>query len=187
VEAKSALDTWFRDGSVNKQYCFLGAHGIPDPEGTAIGIGASRNSDEFVSWEELWTWFSHGKLEGGLWLGACKSSDAAAALSPFLSSGPVSIRHFYGYSESISSKEIGQVLLKLLEFTSIDNFPSLDEELALLRKAIPNTKIELYYPARTLAGVNEFVNVDEMYEKIGSTFRELLEKNAGRGHNLFYA
>jgi hypothetical protein len=186
VEAKSALEEWFQDGSDNKQYCFIGAHGIPGPDGTAIGIGASRNSDEFVSWKELWSWFSHGRLEGGLWLGACKSSDAATALSPFLSSGPASIRHIYGFSGEIYPKEIKQVLLKLLEFTSINNRPYLDEELALLRKAIPNTKIELYYPACTLARVHEFVNVDEMPEKIGITFRKLLENEARRVHNLRY-
>jgi hypothetical protein len=180
LEAKSALEAWFQDGSGNKQYCFLGAHGITNPDGTAIGIGASGEPDEFVRWEELWNWYAQWELEGGMWLGVCKSSDAAAALSPFLSSGPVSIRHFYGFSESIYPKEIRQVLLKLLEFTRIESLPYLDEELALLRAAIPGTTIELYYAANTLAGVYEFVNVDEMPEKVGMTFRQLLENNARR-------
>jgi hypothetical protein len=176
-EAKSALEAWFRDGSGNKQYCFLGAHGITDPDGTAIGIGSSGKPDRFVSWEELWNWYSQWELEGGLWLGACKSSEAAAALSPFLRSGPVSIRHFYGFSKSIYPDEIRQVLQKLLEFTRIESLPYLDEELALLRAAIPGTTIELHYAAHTLAGVTEFVNVDEMPEKLGITFRQLLENN----------
>jgi hypothetical protein len=179
LEAKSALEAWLQGGSGNKQYCFLGAHGITDPDGKAIGIGASGKPDEFVRWQELWNWYAQGELEGGLWLGACKSSDAAAALSPFLSNGPVSFRHFYGFSESIYPKEVRQVLLKLLEFTRPEKFPFLDEELDMLRQVIPDTAIELFYAARTVEGSVEFVNVDDMPTKVGMTFRELLENNAG--------
>lgn len=118
MEAKTALERWFQDGAGNKQYCFLGSHGVEGSNGKAIGIGASGAPDEFVSWEELWNWYARWEFEGGLWIGACKSSDAAAALSPFLSSGPVSIPHFYGFSESVYPKEIRQVLLKLIELTS---------------------------------------------------------------------
>jgi hypothetical protein len=182
AEAARAVRTWFQESTGNTQYCFLGTHGITDQAGTAIGIGASGNADEFVAWQELWEWYAHCELEGGLWLGACKSSDAAAALSPFLASKPqLAIPHIYGFAESIYPSEIQQILLKLLEFTRIENPPWLDEELVQLRAAVPGTKIELYYPASTLAGSSEYVNVDEMPEKTGVTFRQLLGQKANRG------
>jgi hypothetical protein len=179
--AAHALQTWFQQSAGNTQYCFLGAHGITDQAGTAIGIGSSGRTGEFVTWQELWDWYAQCELEGGLWLGACKSSDAAAALSPFIAGKPqLAIPHIYGFSESIYPSEIQQILLKLLEFTSIDNPLCLDEELAQLRAAVPGTKIELYYPAATLTGSSEYVSVDEMLEKTGVTFRQLLEQKANR-------
>lgn len=54
--------------------------------------------------------------------------------------------------------------MKLLELTRIE----------------PPPTIELYYAADTVAGVDEFVNVDEMPEKGGVTFRQLIENNARR-------
>jgi hypothetical protein len=60
--------------------------------------------------------------------------------------------------------EVRQVLMKLLELTRIE----------------PPPTIELYYAADTVAGVDEFVNVDEMPEKGGVTFRQLIENNARR-------
>jgi hypothetical protein len=179
--AARALQTWLKESAGNTQYCFLGAHGITDPAGTAIGIGASEDVDESVTWQELWNWFAQGELKGGLWLGACKSSNAAAALSPFLAGNPqLAIPHIYGFAESIYPSEIEQVLVKLLEFSRIENPPLLDEELAQLRAAVPRTRIELYYPASTLTGASEYVNLDEMPEKVGMTFRQLLEQNARR-------
>jgi hypothetical protein len=180
-EARSALAKWFQESAGNAQYCFIGAHGVTESDdGPAIGLGASGVPSEFVHWEELWNWFAQWQLKGGLWLGACKSSDAASALSPFLSSGSMAIPHFYGFSESIYPPEIQQILSTLLEFTGIEYPPYLDEELALLRAALPATKIELYYPAHTLTGTNEFVNVDEMPERTGMTFSQLLEGDAQR-------
>jgi hypothetical protein len=179
-QAEDALQTWFRDSAGNSQYCFIGAHGVLGPTGAAIGIGASGEAGEFVDWQELWNWFAQDKreLRGGLWLGACKSSDAAVSLSPFLTSGlTVAIRYIYGFSDCIYPPEIEQILSKLLEFTGIENPPYLDEELEQLRVAVPNTKIELFYPASTKSGTSEYVNVDDMPEGIGKTFRQLLEDN----------
>jgi hypothetical protein len=176
AQAQKALRTWFEESAGNSQYCFIGAHGITGPAGTAIGIGASEEATEFVEWQELWNWFEEGELTGGLWLGACRSSDAAAALSPFLRGVNTAIPHIYGFSEPIYPAEIEQILLKLLEFTSIDNPPWLDEELAQLRAAAPDTKIELFYPASTMNGTREYMNVDDMPRMINKTFRELLEQ-----------
>lgn len=182
AEAARALQTWFQENVGNTQYCFLGAHGITEGAGAVIGIGASGKAGEFVSWQELWDWYAQGELKGGLWLGACKSSSVAAALSPFLTGTPqLAIPYIYGFGESIYPSEIQQILLKLLEFTRIENPPWLDEELAQLRTAVPGTKIELYYPASTSTGRREYVNVDEMPQKIGATFRRLLEGQARRG------
>lgn len=177
AQAEHALQRWFGDSAGNSQYCFIGAHGIKGETGTAIGIGASDNPGEFVTWGELWKWFVQGHLMGGLWLGACESSDAAVALSPSLTGcvGPA-IPYIYGFSESIHSKEIEKILLKLIEFTRIENFPYLPEELGLIRAAVPGSKIEMFYPACTLSGTKEYVNVDWMLEKTGLTFRELLER-----------
>jgi len=180
-EARSALAKWFQESAGNAQYCFLGTHGVTESDdGPAIGLGALGVPSKFVHWEELWNWFAQWELKGGLWLGACKSSDAASALSPFLSSGSTAIPHVYGFSESIYPPEIQQILSKLLEFTRIEDRPYLDEELTLLRAAVPATKIELYYPAHTLAGANKYVNVDKMPEEVGMTFRQLLEEIAKR-------
>jgi len=129
----------------------------------------------------LWRWFAQGKLIGGLWLGACKSSDAAVALSPFLTGCvQIAIPYICGFSESIYPDEIEGILLKLIEFTGIDNFPFLDEELEQLRAAVQGTKIEMFYPACTLSGTTEYVNVDEMPGKVGLTFRQLLEQKSSR-------
>ncbi len=180
VQAGDALRTWFRDSAGNAQYCFIGAHGVTDSMGVAIGIGASGKATEFVDWQELWNWFAQGDLRGGLWLGACKSSEAAAALSPFLTGVQTAIPHIYGFSDSIYPAEIRQILLKLIGFTSIDNPPWLDEELEQLRAAVPGTKIELFYPASTKSGTREYVNVDDMLERVGLTFRQLLEQKGSR-------
>jgi len=180
VEAKHALQTWFSENGANTQYCFIGAHGIVAPDGRAIGVGVSDKPNEFAEWQELWDWFDLGNLRGGLWLGACNSSDAAAALSPFLNSLHLAIPHIYGFSGSIYPNEIEEILKKLIAFTDIENPPSLPEEPAELRKAVPGTKIELYYPAPTLAGTTEYVNVDEMPEKTGMDFRQLLEQQNSR-------
>jgi hypothetical protein len=181
VQAEDALREWFRGSAGNAQYCFIGAHGVTDSTDVAIGIGASGEAMEFVDWQELWNWFAQGDLKGGLWLGACKTSDAAAALSPFLTSGVrAAIPHIYGFSDSIYPAEIRQILLKLIEFTSIENPPYLDQELEQLRAAVPYTKVELFYPATTKTGTMEYVNVDDMPDKIGMTFRELLESEGLR-------
>jgi hypothetical protein len=177
AQAAHALGKWFRGNAGNCQYCFIGAHGIEATTGTAIGIGASAKADEFVRWKELWEWFAQGELIGGLWLGACKSSDAAVALSPFLTSCVhIAIPYICGFSESICSDEIERILLKLIEFTGIDNLLFLDEELEQLRVALQGTKIEMFYPACTLSGTREYVNVDDMLKKVGLTFRQLLER-----------
>jgi hypothetical protein len=182
VQAEDALRTWSRDSAGNTQYCFIGAHGVEGPAGVAIGIGASGKATEFVDWQELWNWFEQGDLKGGLWLGACKSGDAAAALSPFLTSrARIAIPHIYGFSDPIYPIEIEQILSKLIEFTRINNFPWLDEELGQLRAAVPGTKIELFYPATTKDGTREYVNVDDMPDRVGLTFRQLLERE-GSGH-----
>ncbi len=120
-------------------------------------------------------------VASGLWLGACKSSDAAVALSPFLTSGVrAAIPHIYGFSDSIYPAEILLILLKLIAFTDIDNFPCLDEELEQLRAAVPGTKVELFYPATTRSGTTEYVNVDDIPDKVGMTFRQLLESKGLR-------
>ena len=118
-EAEDALRTWFRDSAGNTQYCFIGAHGIVDSTGTAIGIGASGEATEFVDWKELWKWFAQGELTGGLWLGACRSTDAAVALSPFLTNVQIAIPQIYGFSDSIYPPEILLILLKLIAFSLI--------------------------------------------------------------------
>ena len=182
-EAEDALRTWFRDSAGNTQYCFIGAHGIVDSTGTAIGIGASGEATEFVDWKELWNWFAQGGLTGGLWLGACRSTDAAVALSPFLTNVQIAIPQIYGFSDSIYPPEILLILLKLIAFTDPNNLPYLDEEPNQLLAAVPGTKVELFYPATTKSGTREYVNVDDMPEKIGTTFRQLLErKGSGYGH-----
>jgi hypothetical protein len=86
------------------------------------------------------------------------------------------IPHIYGFSEPIYPAEIQQILSKLIEFTRLDDFLWLDEELAQLRAAVPDTKIELFYPASTKSGPREYMNVDDMPKKINKTFRELLEQ-----------
>ncbi|MGB2602487.1 MAG: hypothetical protein WBC78_02750 [Candidatus Sulfotelmatobacter sp.] len=180
-QAEMALQTWFRDSAGNTQYCFIGAHGIEDPPGTAIGIGASVKAAEFANWQELWNWFARGNLKGGLWLGACMSSDAAVALSPFVENDHPAIPHIYGFSDKIYPPEIMLILLKLIAFTDPNNFPYLDEEIGLLRAAVPTTKVELFDPEITKSGSWEYMNVDDMPKKINMRFRQLLEsKRSGQ-------
>jgi hypothetical protein len=40
--------------------------------------------------------------------------------------------------------------------------------------------VKSFYAAQTLAGANDFVNVDEMPKKVGITFYQLLENEARR-------
>lgn len=181
AQAEHALRTWFRDSERNSQYCFIGAHGVLDATRAAIGIGASGKASEFVKWQELWNWFAEGHLVGGLWLGACKSSDAAVSLSAFLATSvQIAIPYIYGFSDSIYPPEIEKILKKLIAFTDPDNCLWLYEELAEMREVVKDTKIEMYYPAHTLSGTEEYVNVDEMPEKTGVTFRRLLKNQSSR-------
>jgi hypothetical protein len=181
LQAERFAREWFKNNDGNAQYCFVGSHGILDSTGVAIGIGASSSADEYAEWKEIWDWCADGHLIGGLWLGACKSSHAAAALSSVLGHAlRPAIPYIYGFREEIYPyPEIEQILLKLIEFTDTDRIVSLPEELDLLRTAVPGTAIELYYPAALPGGRTEYVSVDLMPKEIGMTFPELLE-NQGR-------
>jgi hypothetical protein len=181
-QAAQALQSWFKNNAGNTQYCFVGTHGILGPD-APIGVGATAEIGGYAEWHEIWDWFSKGDLMGGLWLGACKSSHAAAALSPLLakSAHPV-IPHIYGFKDEIYPyPEIEHILLKLMEFTDTTQSVPLDEELELLRAAVPGTAIELYFPVASPFPTVEYVNVDQMPDKIGMDFRQLLQNQAAVG------
>jgi hypothetical protein len=182
VQAADALQSWLKNNTGNTQYCFIGAHGIEEPD-AAIGVGATGNADEYAEWYEVWDWFSQGDLIGGLWLGACKSSHAASAFSTLLARSKYpAIPHFYGFSDEIYPyPEIEEILMKLIELTGTERVVPLYDELDLLRAAVPGTAIELYYPVSTPLTTPEYVNVDQMVDKIGMNFRQLLENQAAVG------
>ena len=98
-----------------------------------------------------------------------------------LSKTPSAIPYIYGFKDAVYPREIEQILLKLLEFTRTEQVVWLDEELGLLRAAVPGIAIELYYPASTSPQIVEYLNVDQMPARIGMTFRELLEMQARVG------
>ncbi len=79
-EAEIAIRDWL-NGNANAQHCFLGTHGVREEEtGETLGIGATGDPETFALWSDVWRWFDRRPLfEGGLWLGACRSSAAASA------------------------------------------------------------------------------------------------------------
>jgi hypothetical protein len=182
-QASQALKSWFQGSVGNAQFCFIGAHGLRTLRGTTVGIGATGRTGGHASWRELWNWFAREELIGGLWLGACRSSEAAAALSPLLATAVrPAIPYIYGFKDEIyPAPEIEQILLKLIEFTRMDPVVWLDEELKLLRAAVPGTAIELYYPASTSPHRVEYLNVDQLPARMGITFRQLLERQNSVG------
>jgi hypothetical protein len=175
--AAQAVEDWLLTNPSNTQYPFIGAHGIKAPNGKCIGIGASGKQDEFAPWTEVWDWFRKGTVSGGLWLGACRSSEAAVALSPLLATAlRYVIPYIVGFREEIYTPEIERILVQLIRNTDTDKkVVYLDEELAVLRAAVKDTAVELFYPAHTLAGSVEYVNVDDFEEKVGISFRSHLE------------
>jgi len=176
ADAQSAVSEWL-NGNTNAQYCFIGTHGNTDL------IGSSSQAGAFVSWDEVWSWFSPHRLLGGLWLGACKSSSAAEAFSRLLSTQGNVIPYFYGFAEEIYPPEIEAILGSLIEFSDADHLTDLASELNVLRSAVPGTKVELYYPAATRNGAARYVNFDRFEDEVGITFSEFLDRNGSRGTN----
>jgi hypothetical protein len=176
-EAKQAVIEWIKDND-NAQYCFLGSHGLLDDQGALAAIGAANGPGYYASCAEIWEWFSHGCLLGGLWLGACKSSLAAVAFSKLLNTDGNVIPHLFGFSDEIYSHDIEATLRLLIDFSDIDHQSDLADQLTFLRRAIPATKIELYYPAYTLDRSTRYVNVDVFEEEVGVTFSDFLDRNA---------
>jgi hypothetical protein len=176
VAAKEALDNWLTENAGNTQYPFIGGHGVADASGKAIGIGASAAPAESARWTELWEWMARGTVLGGLWLGGCKTGDAAAALTPLMAkTHRMVIPYIVGFAGSIYPKEIEQVLRQLLKNTDTHKIVPLDEELQLIRTAVKGTKVVMYYPANTKERSREYVNVDDFEQRVGITFRKHLE------------
>jgi len=169
-EAREALAKWFLNNS-NSQYLFIGSHGIKDSGNNCIGIGSSFN--DFVPWSELWDWLTKALYPPVLWLGACRSSYAAQAWSPF-PSRPIPVSWIVGFGTDIYPPEIKDILLELMKTTSINRIIYVDQQLDLLRRLIPNTSSELFFPAHTLQGLDEFVNVERFPDKVGIPFSEFL-------------
>ena len=170
-DVKRALAEWFQKSPGNAQYSYVGAHGLITQEGKCVGIGASLNPNEYAKWDEVWTWYTQGELLGGLWLGGCRTSDAATGMTPLLQTAErVSIPYIYGFSDpNVSpSKELKPILLKLIELTRTDDIEWLDDELAILRRTVSNTTVELYYPAFTKAGQRKYVNVNTIEDEVRS-------------------
>lgn len=173
-EAHKAVSRWFHNNP-NSQFLFIGAHGIADENNHSIGLGISR--EDFVSWHELWEWLGTALYPPVLWLGACKSSDAANAWSPF-PSFPKRTSWIYGFRTEIYPKEIKNILLRLMLTTSINPIIYLDNQLECLRNEFPETAIELFYPAYTQKGQYEYVNVDKFEEEVGATFKNFLRQHS---------
>jgi len=169
-EARGALERWFNNNS-NSQYLFIGSHGIMDANDECIGLGTSAN--DFVSWSELWQWLGNALFPPVLWIGACMSSYAAKAWSPF-PARPIPVSWIMGFAEQIYPIEIKNVLLELMKTTSINRIIFVDQQLDLLRQAVPNTALELFFPAHTLAGRDEFVSVENFQAEVGISFKEFL-------------
>ena len=176
ASAMQKVAEWFKNNPGDTQYLFIGAHGIKDDTGKCIGLGASGVEDEYATWDELGEWLKAGTLVGGLWLGACKSSDAAYGFTPLISRYHRDLLgSLYGFSEEIYPPAIEKVLRKLMEFVTGSRPPYLDVELTLLRQALPESKIEMFYAANTIQQRNEYVNVDEFEARVGKAFRQHLE------------
>ena len=176
AQAEKAVAAWLTANQDNTQFPFIGAHGILDRNDKCIGLGASGGAGAFATWQEVWDWFSKGEVTVGLWLGACKSSDAAAAFSPIMAAGRrCPFEYILGFRESIYPKEIEAILRQSIKNTNLRNCVYLDQELDSLRAAAPGTTVEKFYRAHSLAKVVEYVNVDEFVKRVGVTFRKHLE------------
>lgn len=170
-EARRAISSWLNNNP-NSQFLFIGAHGITDHD-RSIGLGSS--AEDFVTWQELWEWLGVALYAPVLWLGACKSSDAAIAWSPFPSS-PRRVEWIAGFRTAIYPIEIKKILLRLMRTTSINPIIFVDDQLEYLRREIPATTVQLFSPAYTLNKQCEYVDVDEFDAKVGMSFRDFLNQ-----------
>ncbi len=172
-QALAAICEWLDQD--NAQYLFIGAHGIKDG-GDCIGIGATGDDQDHFTWQELWG-LVHG-LDGGLWLGACRSSECAAGFDPFLGNSAAS-RHPYivGFSEDICAGEIEKVLRKFVEFAQRADI-HVDEEINLIRAEIGETSVEMFYPARLKPGERKYVSEEAFPEEVGRSLRDFLKTGA---------
>jgi hypothetical protein len=171
-EARAAVRGWLGNNP-NSQFLFIGAHGITGENNQSIGLGSSGL--DFATWHELWEWLGIALCTPVIWLGACKSSDAAKAWSPF-PSWPKRVSWIAGFRTGIYPIEIKRILLHLMTTISINPIIYVDNQLEYLRSKLPNTAIELFFPAYTLDRQYEYVNVDEFEMKVGVPFQDFLRQ-----------
>ncbi|MBN1458664.1 MAG: hypothetical protein JXA57_03950 [Armatimonadetes bacterium] len=172
-QASREISDWFAQPGDNAQYLFIGAHGITDG-GICIGIGATGEDHEHLSWQELWE-VVHS-LDGGLWLGACRSSECAAGFDPLIADSRAP-RHPYivGFERDIDACEIKVVLRQLVGLAQRAGV-HVDEELALVLAAVPGTRVELWYPARTNAGLRKYIRQEDFPAEVGGSLIDFLQR-----------
>jgi hypothetical protein len=163
--AISAIEQWL-EHNPNAQFLFIGTHGNDAGIGPAVGEG--------IDWAELWGVLRKAVRPVALWLGACHSACAAKAWSPVKGHSPVD--YAVGFPKAITAGEIEKVLLQLLTMTRINPITFVDQEIPKLRKALPNSQVQMHYRALTKAGKVEYVNVDEFPQRVGMSLKEYLER-----------
>lgn len=152
------------------QFLFVGTHGIVDPLGHCAGIGKSGSS--YVTWRQFWDRLLQAQTPPVLWLGSCKSAHCAAAWTPLPTADPAAA-WIAGFHEEIYPEEIEDILRELIKNTSTENVVYVDEEMDLLRRAVPGTSLDFYYPA-TFDGAKGFLQTDLFPAKTGKTFKQYL-------------
>lgn len=167
-DAIYAIEKWLKKNG-NAQFLYIGTHGNE----TGIGV----NELNMVSWLELWNVLKKADNPISLWLGACHSSCAAKAWSPVKE--PALVDYIVGFPIPIQTREIKNVLRELLNMASINPITFVDEEIPILREAVPSTSVEMYYKAQTKSGLIQYVNVDEFPQIVGLTLKKyLIDKNS---------
>jgi len=147
------------------QFLFIGTHG------NSTGIGTT--TADFMTWAELWNELSRWKAPPVLWLGACKSSHCAGAWTP-LPSSKCTVQWIVGFATAIYPKEIKNVLESLVAMTTVSPITYVDEEIPRIRRDVPGTAVEMFYPAY-FDKKHGFLNTDDFTKKLSKDFKAFLQ------------
>jgi hypothetical protein len=169
-----AIKTWYRS-TQNTQYLFIVVHGIIDNNKKAIGIGKSNS---YIMWDNLWDIIiKRNRVPPKIIIIGCKSSDAIKVWNRRIKYD-INMPYLVGYSDIVNVRRQIRLIIRVLrilsQFTDIEQFTYLDEDIVQLSKV--TTDFSYYLPI-ILNKVNPyFATSDEIKHNHNLTVRKYLKR-----------
>ncbi len=172
AEVKNAIERWLV-GNSNAQYLYIGTHGNEK--------GLSDNG-EFASYEEVWQWFSRRRRPFVVWLGACRSVNAATVWSRCIEESPahIHVSCVVGFDDDTTPSRVEDVLILLLERCQTTS--PVSDDLEILRQNYPHHRVKMHYLASPLPpakGWIRYVDTENFAELIGESFEQYIASGKG--------